>query len=553
MASPSSIAVRARKKAACLHALAAKPDDVGLLCELGWICRANGEQVAAEVAFRRAVALEPSSEQARYGLAVTCLRRGRVEEGIEHIRVCLERSPKNHEYWSVLAKMHRNGGRIAEARVHLRTAMALAPDDSRTVQRMLYQSLLDPDVSPIEVRQEHERWAARFAAPHYPASPPLALPLLAGERLRLGYVSPDWGEHPVGQLSESFLRHHDRTRYEVFCYSCGESISARAQALSRLPEHWVEAAGMTDEALSARIRNDRIHLLIDLAGHTRGGRLAMFARQPAPVQATYLGYPATTGVATIGYRLTDALADPPGLTDAHCMERLVRIPVCGWSFVPAQQTPAVSAPPCARTGVITFGNFGNFHKASSILELWSEVLRRIPRSQLLLRGLPFADAAVRASTRRRFAGLGIEEARITLRAWEPDWARHLSAYGEIDIALDSFPYHGTATTLDALYMGVPVVTLAGDSHVSRVGVSLLSSVGLAASCVAVSAEDFVAKAVRLAEDNAALGRLRLSLRAHMEQSPLMDGRGFTRNLETALDEIWRDALARTARRAGEGS
>lgn len=546
MASPDPMKGAARDKAACLRALAANPDDVGLLCDLGWACRANGEPMAAEAAFRRAIALEPAAEAACYGLAVTCLRRGKLEEGIQHIRVCLERAPENPAYWTVLAKLHRNSGRIAEARDHLRTAMALAPDDSRTGQRMLFQSLLDARVSPVEVRREHERWAARFAAPYYPESRPLAFPLPAGERLRVGYVSPDWGEHPVGQLSESFLRCHDRTRYEVFCYSCGESVSPRARALSRLPEHWVDATGLTDDALAARIRSDGIHILVDLAGHTRGGRLAVFARQPAPAQATFLGYPATTGVATIGYRLTDALADPPGSTDEHCTERLMRIPVCGWTFVPAERTPPVSPTPCAQSGIITFGNFGNFHKSSLILELWSEVLRQIPSSQLLLRSPPFADAALCAITRQRLAALGIEEGRVKLRPWDSDRARHLAAYGEIDIALDSFPYHGTATTLEALHMGVPVVALAGASHVSRVGVSLLTNLGLSDACVAESPEDYVAKAVRLAEDQPALGRLRLSLRSRMEQSPLMDAPGYTRNLERVLDEIWQDCIARSA-------
>lgn len=533
---------RRRKKAALLKALVLNPHNIDSLCELGWLCRDGGELHSAELAFRQALRVDPESLSARHGLAATCYRSHRIDEGIRHVLSCIEQSPKNPDFWSLLSKLKRAEGLIEEAIRHTRRGIALAPADSQTAQRLLYQLLLSPDVSPIEVRQEHEAWAATHAACYYPSAPPTVPHLKSGERLRVGYVSPDWRKHPMAQLTESFLRHHDRARFEVFCYSCCRSVDPKTQTLSRVPEHWVEAGKWDDTNLFDRIQKDGIHILVDLAGHTRGGRPLLFARQPAPVQVTFLGYPATTGISTIAFRMTDALADPPGMTDAHCTERLVRLAESGWCFTPANEAPPVNSLPAAKNKRITFGNFANFSKGSHFtLALWARTLQSVPGSRLLLRSLPFDDAEVRARMSKRFAALGIEPERVEMRGWDLNQSRHLAAYHEVDIALDTFPYHGTVTTCEALHMGVPVVSLAGTSHVSRVGVSLLTTAGLADACLAFSADDFVKKASCLAADLSALARSRHELRPRLEQSVLMDGVRYTRGLEMALRDIWTGA------------
>lgn len=518
------------------------PQDPAALCTLGWNLLGSGKSSGAEVVFRQALALDGSHEEAKYGLAATCLRNRRWAEGRDLLRACLEQSPNQSDYWSLLAKFHRAVGAVDDAIGNLRQAVKLAPDDPWVAQRLLAQLLLQPETTPEALCQAHAEWAEKFAAPFYPSAPPPVPALPPDRRLRVGYVSPDWREHPVGRLSEALLRHHDRDRFEVFCYSRHHPVEDCARTFARLPEHWVDASDWTEAALADRIRQDGIHVLIDLAGHTRGGCPLLFARQPAPVQVTFLGYPATTGLRTIRHRLTDALADPPGSTDGHCTEQLTRLPTCAWCLPLSGDVPPVNPLPAANaTHGVTFGNFANVFKTTdATLELWARVLHAVAGSRLVLKCSGYDDPGIRDQTLSRLTRLGLSADRFTLRGFSALRSEHLAAYHEVDLALDTFPYHGTATTFDALQMGVPVLSLTGTSHVSRVGVSLLHHAGLADTCLAHSAEDFVAKAVALAGDRPALGRMRNDLRAQLARSPLSDAAGYTRHVEVALQEIWTD-------------
>lgn len=453
-------------------------------------------------------------------------------------QACLEKNPDDPALWTILGTAKRDEGLIEEATVDLERAAKLAPGNIRIGQRLLFQSLLTPGRSPTAIRQEHEAWAERHARHLYPSEPLPIVPVDPNQRLRIGYVSPDWSRHAMGQLSECLLRHHDRKRFEVFCYYCSRHHDSRTQILAQVPEHWVEAGDMDDAMLEARIRRDRIQILIDLAGHTPGGRPLLFARRPAPIQVTFLGYPATTGITTIGYRFTDAIADPAGLSEDHCSETLVRLAPSGWCFTPAENTPPVNALPASRNTGVVFGCFNNFFKAGPFtLALWARTLEQVPDSRLLLKARLFQDRSVRRRLLGRFAQLGVNPERIELRSWVSDQALHLSAYHEVDVALDTFPYHGTTTTCEALHMGVPVVSLAGNAHVSRVGASLLHSVGLADFCLAGAPDDYVAKAAELCRDRARLAVLRSELRGRMENSPLMDGPGYTQSVERALTNL----------------
>lgn len=530
-------------KQTCLHRLAEEPDNVELLCELGQICAERLEHHAAEVAYRRAAGLDPTSLRALHGLARACLNLGRVDEGIRLAQTGIKLAPEQSEFWSVLGTLYRDEGRIDEGTRHLQKALELAPERSPAAQRLLFQSLLDADATPLAIVEAHRRWAAAYAAPFYPTATPRLVPPAPGERWRVGYVSADWLRHPVGQFSECLLRHHDRTRFEVFCYFTSRHRDARTDELSPLPEHWIEAGEMDDDALSERIRQDRIHVLVDLSGHTPGGRPLVFARQPAPIQAAYLGYASTTGLRTVGYRITDAWADPPGANDGYWTERLIRFPASAWAFTAAANTPPVSALPAATQGGITFGGFNNCFKCCPFtLALWARILHRLPDSRLVLRGRPFRDPGARERMWARFEGLGIERGRVELQRWESNHPVHLAGYHGIDVALDTYPYHGTTTTCDALHMGVPVVTLAGRAHVSRVGVSLLNNVGLAEACVAETADEYVDKAVRLASDLGALAVLRAELRQRFESSPLADGPRHAREMEMAFLRMVSDTL-----------
>ena len=374
-----------------------------------------------------------------------------------------------------------------------------------------------------DVFAEHRRWHAQHAAPLAAGTPPPPLTFAPGaRRLRLGYVSPDFNHHAVACFIEPVLAAHDRTRVEVFCYAAVRAPDRITARLRRLAEHWRDIAPLDDAAAAALIRADRPDLLVDLAGHTAHHRLGVFARRPAPVQATWLGYPNTTGLDAIGYRLTDAVADPPGQTEAFHSEKLVRLPATFSCYGPDADAPPVNDLPAARAGAVTFGSLNNFAKITpAVIALWSRLLRELPGSRLVLKSRGLGDAAVAARIRDAFAVHGIEPARLTLDGAELSVAAHLSLYHGIDIGLDPFPYNGTTTTCEALWMGVPVVTVTGANHVARVGASLLTHCGLT-ELVASDEAGYIAAAVALAGDPDRMTTLRRTMRDRLNAAPLTD-------------------------------
>jgi protein O-GlcNAc transferase len=364
-------------------------------------------------------------------------------------------------------------------------------------------------------------------------------------RLRVGYVSPDFREHSVAQYVEPLFAAHARDAVEVFAYAELKRRDAITDRIERRVDHWRETTGLCDEDVARQIRTDAIDILVDLAGHTGDNRLGAFALRPAPVQVTWLGYPGTTGLSAIDYRLTDALADPVG-AEAHSSEALVRLPHGFHCWQPLPDTPDPG--PRAPDRPIIFGSFNNPQKLSyRAVATWSELLRRVPGSRLKLKSSWLSRGRVLESIRAAFASNGIAAERIEGAGWIAAASSHLAAYAEIDVALDPFPYNGTTTTIEALWMGVPVVALAGDRHAARVGVSLLTEIG-APELIAPTTEAYVELAVRLAGDKRALDDYRATLRAQMKRSPLLDVARFARELETAYRAMWRDwCAARSSR------
>jgi predicted O-linked N-acetylglucosamine transferase (SPINDLY family) len=358
-----------------------------------------------------------------------------------------------------------------------------------------------------------------------------------GRRLKVGYVSPDFRQHSVAYFLEPLLRSHDRKVIEVFCYAEVGWPDTVTERFKQLADHWVTTVGMSDDATAERIRRDGIDILVDLAGHTSKNRLPVFARKPAPVQVTWLGYPNTTGLTAIDYRFVDAVTDPEGETEALASETLVRLPGGFLCYGGPDDAPAPGPVPSLTTGTVTFGSFNNPAKLSAAtLDAWADVLARLPQARLLLKGKPFADPATRALYLDRLAKRGVAVERIELVAWLPEEG-HLALYNRIDIALDPFPYNGTTTTCEALWMGVPVITLRGDRHASRVGASLLTQTRLT-DLIADSVEAYVETAVALAGDPARLSELRQSLRPRMAASPLCDAPAFADKIEHAYRTIW---------------
>jgi predicted O-linked N-acetylglucosamine transferase (SPINDLY family) len=354
--------------------------------------------------------------------------------------------------------------------------------------------------------------------------------------LRVGYVSPDFRTHAVSYFFEPILRHHDRNRAEAYCYAevaAPDDTTARLQGLASV---WRWTVGLTDAQLAEQVRRDRVDILVDLAGHTSGHRLGVFARRPAPVQLTYLGYPSTTGLSAIDGLLTDAIVDPPG-EPPWSAELPYRLPGLFCCYAPPVDAPAVGPSPAARGFGPTFGALHKLSKLNTaVLDVWCDLLRAIPSARLLL----FRNNLT--GTRREeihlyFVERGIGPDRLDLRHEMPAGG-HLTVYGEIDVALDVFPWCGHTTACEALWMGVPVITLLGDRHAGRMTASVLMALGLD-DWVARSPGHYLAIARRAADDWEGLARLRSALRERVRQSPLCDGRGWTARLEDAYRDLWR--------------
>ncbi len=360
-------------------------------------------------------------------------------------------------------------------------------------------------------------------------------------------MSPNLFRHSVAHFLLPVLRAHDRQHVEVFCYSNSIIVDDTTRALQAASEQWRTILGASDEEVAAQIRADSIDILVDLAGHTGDGRLLTFARRPAPIQVAWLGYPQTTGLSAMDYRLSDAVVEPPGEADGLSAETIVRLPRGFHCFGrPGESGPGddcdgdaleVGPLPALANGFVTFGSFNTVQKMPpSLVAMWAQVLHRVPGSRLLLKSLP--DAVIADRYQDLFAGQGIDPERIEFLHWTPSRPEHLRLYNRMDVALDTFPYHGTTTTCEALWMGVPVLSLCGDAHVSRVGASLLTQVSLA-EWIADDADSYVEKAARHAADLSGLARLRARLRGTMRGSALCDAPRFTRDLEAAYRTMWR--------------
>lgn len=529
---------RAADAAAALRvALALSPDHADAWFNAGAL--RNADDVAgAEADYRRALRLKPGMGEALSNLGDLVQRRGESSRAIELYRAAMAARPDLAAPVVNLGEALKSQGRIAEAIAVLQDGVARHPDLALLHSNLLFALHYTPWVPPEVIARAHAHWAERHARPLMPEGKRFANDRSPGRRLRVGYVSPDFRAHACAHFIEALLRGHDRAAVEVIGYPTGRRRDAVTERLRALTDGWRPLAGLDDATAAALVERDRIDILVDLAGHTAEGRPLLFARRPAPVQVTWLGYPDTTGVPVIDARLTDAIADPPGLTDGWHAERLIRLPKGFLAFQPSSGIDAAADPPALANGFVTFGSFNNAAKVTTeVLRVWSAILKQVPSARLVLKSAAFADPPTRARWIERFSSDGIAPERIDLLPPLRSVEHHLRAYDRIDIALDPFPYTGTTTSCEALWMGVPVVTLTGRHHVSRVGASLLSWCGVP-DLIAADDAGYVRIAAALATDLPRLGALRRGLRGMLERSPLLDHRGFARTVEDAYRGLW---------------
>lgn len=512
-----------------------KPNHAAAFSNRGVVLHALGRFDAAVASYDRALALKPEYVEAQRNLGLAYLKQGNPDAAAEWFNKALSLKPDYAQAYSNLGTARLLQNKPEEAILCFTRALEFKPDYAEAYSDRLLALLYRSAATPETVLAAHRGYAERFEAPLKQNWPIHVPPRIPSARLKVGYVSADFRNHAVARFIEPVLAHHDRGRVEVFCYYNNfqqDMVTARIAALA---EHWVVCKGWSDARLAERIRADGIDILVDLSGHTGDNRLLSFARKPAPVQVTYLGYAATTGLTSMDYRITDADVDPPGSENDYS-EALYRLPRSLWCYRPPADMPAVQpATPAIRNGFVTFGSMNNPAKVSpEMTALWLEILRRVPGARLVMTGVP--EGSARHGLRELFVAAGIAAERVRLEGRLPD-AEFWSLLQTIDIALDPFPYTGTTTTCESLWMGLPVVTLRGASCVARSGHALLKQLDLD-ELVASSAEKYVEIAVDLARDIPRLDVLHRSLRRRIESSPLRDEAGFTRELEAAYDHFW---------------
>ena len=515
--------------------LALRPDHVEALCNLGNLYRDAGATDAAYAAYTEALRSRPESVVAWNNLGCLLRSAGRLEDAERCLRRAIELAPTNAAAHDNLGSVLKDAGGIDEAIVAFRRAVELDPSSPGIHGNLLY-ALSFTATRPEPILEEALRWGRKFG----PATPPpaAAAPTTTAARpigrpLRIGYVSPDFREHCQALYTLPLFANHDRGAVRVHCYSDVVRPDDTTRRIAAHADEWRETRGLDDAALASLIEADAIDVLVDLTMHMAGGRPGLFARRPAPVQLCWLAYPGTTGNGAIDYRVSDPRLDPPG-TDGHYVERTIRLPDAFWCYDPLATGPDVGPLPAQGNGFVTFGCLNNPCKLTdATLESWAGVLRALPTSRLVL----LMPAGPRRAQRAAFlAAHGVDPQRIEFVDYRPR-AEYLRSYRAIDIGLDTFPYNGHTTTLDALWMGVPVITRVGETCVGRGGWSQLEQLGLSRLAAEGDAA-FGATARELAADWTALAALRAGLRRRLEQSPLMDARRFARNLERVYRDVW---------------
>lgn len=496
--------------------------------ELAQISAAQSRFHDAILAERRAVQLRPAYVEALNGLALSLKALGQFEEAGLALRRGIAEQPDSSFLWANLAGILKNLGQPGEAVAAYRRGVALDPASPRLQSALIYSMYFDPASTAAAIGHELRLWHERFGRPV--GTLPLSSDRSRTRRLRVGYVSPDFRDHVIARNLRPLFLHHDHTTFEIFCYSSAAHVDSVTREFQTYADQWRDCRQLDDDQLADSIRSDAIDVLVDLSQHMPRHRLGVFARKPAPVQASFAAYPAGTGLSAIEHRLTDRYLDPPVVTGPEQLHYLDSF----WCYDPAGVTAAVNAPPSARNGRVTFGNLNNFSKINaSLLRLWCAVLEAVPHSQLLLLAHP---GSARDWVRQIIVTTGISPDRVNFVA-PAGRTDYLAYYHQIDVVLDSFPYNGHTSSLDALWMGVPVITLAGETSVSRAGLSQLTNLGLS-ELIATTSEEFVRLVTELATNASRLAHLRGTLRISLEQSVLMNAAHFAEQIESSYRAMW---------------
>ena len=542
--------------------------------DLGFVFKKAGNYDRAIYFYKYAIKVDPSFSTAYINLATLLEELNNYEECVDAYLKALNLEPENIKIYNNLGHVyfkHRNlkkaidiykrglrldtggpesaslyanlgvalfpTGRYEEALACIKESLRILPTYASGHSNLLLYMHYLPQYHYDEIFDAHIKWGETQTKDIIP------LHTHGNDRnsertLRIGYVSGDFHDHSVMYFFTPILR-NTSTNFHTYIYAnqaYGDAVTNQVRARA---SQWRVIMGAPDEQVVRMIVDDEIDILVDLSGHTANNRLGIFARRPAPVQITYLGYPDTTGLRAMNYRFTDIYSDPKEMP-TPASEKLVRLSPGFLCYSPSASAPRVGPLPLCDNGYVTFGSFNNLCKINrAVIELWSEILRNMPTARLVLKSSYFKDDSVRESYIKMFREHGVAETRVGMITYMPSLEQHLDAYNNIDISLDPFPYNGTTTTFESLWMGVPVITLVGHSHASRVGKSILSRIGFR-QLIAANTKDYVDRTVYLAEDMELLRNMRTNLRATMQNSSLVDAKGFTAMLEETYRSLWRD-------------
>ncbi len=553
-------------------AISINPDFFQAHSNLGDLLNSRGELEAAVAAYRRALKINADLPGVRFNLAktlffvdeyeeamalfervavvspeypgvdnmlgLTAMRLGKFDEAEASFKTAMERQPRSSAPHVNLGNALAHQGDAAGALSSFRNALAIKPDHAAVHSNLLMIMNYLPDISQEDLYRESLQFEHQHASGLQQICEPFGNSRHKDKVLRIGYLSPDFRAHSVVHFIWQLLGVHNRDAVEVFCYSDVVNQDTITERIKTQPDHWLSIVGMKDEDVAARIRKDKIDILVDLAGHTADNRQLVFARKPAPIQVNWLGYPNTTGLRSMDYRLTDSVADPEGEADRLYAEKLVRLKHGFLCYQTDELIPEVSRSPCLDQGYVTFGSFNHLPKITpDVLRSWASILERVPGSRLVMKAGALSDANTREKYIRIFLAHGISRDRLDLLGKVPSRIDHLSTYSRIDIGLDPFPYNGATTTFEALLMGVPVVCLRGGRHAGRVGASIMWHIGCP-QFVANSEDDYINIAQSLAENPRKLATLRDELGPRMRDSELMNVPLFTETLENTYRKMW---------------
>uniref|UniRef100_A0A5B7A711 Probable UDP-N-acetylglucosamine--peptide N-acetylglucosaminyltransferase SPINDLY n=1 Tax=Davidia involucrata TaxID=16924 RepID=A0A5B7A711_DAVIN len=507
---------------------------------LGVIYKDRDNLDKAVECYQLALSIKPNFSQSLNNLGVVYTVQGKMDAAASMIEKAIVANPTYAEAYNNLGVLYRDAGSISLAIEAYEQCLKIDPDSRNAGQNRLLAMNYINEGTDDKLFEAHRDWGRRFMR-LYPQYTSWDHPKDPERPLVIGYVSPDYFTHSVSYFIEAPLVYHDYANYKVVVYSAVVKADAKT---NRFKERvlkkggiWREIYGIDEKKVASMVREDKVDILVELTGHTANNKLGMMACRPAPVQVTWIGYPNTTGLPSIDYRITDAMADPPDTRQKN-VEELVRLPECFLCYTPSPEAGPISPTPALSNGFVTFGSFNNLAKITpKVLQVWARILCAVPNSRLVVKCKPFCCDSIRHRILSTLEQFGLESLRVDLLPLILLNHDHMQAYALMDISLDTFPYAGTTTTCESLYMGVPCVTMGGSVHAHNVGVSLLNTVGLG-HLVAKTEDEYVQLALQLASDVKALSNLRMGLRDLMAKSPLCDGSKFTLGLESSYRRMW---------------